>query len=335
MPVPNPIPQFTFFDKSVSPPLPKPTEPPTDLRWLRVEEFLRSRELAPNTRKAYERDLRKFIEWTNKPWHSITHRDLDRYKEELKQRRSPQGKPLTPATINRQLAALGSLFKWLTARDYISKDPTLLLESLKLDEPESKELSDAEIAALYEAAQQQGETVIRDVALLRVLEHGLRASEVSALNIKNYDGTRLVNFYRVKTRKISKVPLLKGAQQALDAYLGWKVRQGLPVAPESPLFVSLAHNSWGKRLSYWGIYKIVEGLAEMGGVKNCHPHRLRHSFGTNLVLNDLDSQVVKELMGHESDRSNKRYIKRALEIKAEKQFYERMERSKSDSQERQ
>lgn len=35
-----------------------------DLRWARVEEFLRSRELAANTRKAYERELKRFLSWT-------------------------------------------------------------------------------------------------------------------------------------------------------------------------------------------------------------------------------------------------------------------------------
>jgi integrase/recombinase XerD len=37
-------------------------EPPAiaDLVWQRVEEFLRSRELSANTRKAYQRQLQQF-----------------------------------------------------------------------------------------------------------------------------------------------------------------------------------------------------------------------------------------------------------------------------------
>ena len=46
LPVSNPVPQFTFLDETTPSPLPKLTEPPTDLRWLRVEEFLRSLEQA-------------------------------------------------------------------------------------------------------------------------------------------------------------------------------------------------------------------------------------------------------------------------------------------------
>jgi integrase/recombinase XerD len=35
----------------------KPTQPPSDLRWLRVEEFFNAKTIAPNTKKAYEREF--------------------------------------------------------------------------------------------------------------------------------------------------------------------------------------------------------------------------------------------------------------------------------------
>jgi hypothetical protein len=40
--------------------------------------------------------LYRWVEWTDKPWHTITHRDVDRFKQHLQQLRSPQGKLLTP-----------------------------------------------------------------------------------------------------------------------------------------------------------------------------------------------------------------------------------------------
>jgi uncharacterized protein with ParB-like and HNH nuclease domain len=54
-----------------------------DLRWSWVEEFFRSRELAWNTRKAYEHELKRFLLWTEKTWHGITHRDIDRWKRNI------------------------------------------------------------------------------------------------------------------------------------------------------------------------------------------------------------------------------------------------------------
>ncbi|NJR55985.1 MAG: integrase, partial [Acaryochloris sp. CRU_2_0] len=46
---------------------PSPVSPstPADLRWSRVEEYFRSRELRPNTHKSYERAFRAFLNWTD------------------------------------------------------------------------------------------------------------------------------------------------------------------------------------------------------------------------------------------------------------------------------
>jgi len=291
-----------------------------DLRWARVEEFLRSRELAANTRKAYERELKRFLSWTLKGWQDVTHRDLDRYKEELRSTPTIRGGRPTAATVNRALAALQSFFKWLTAKDYIARNPALTLEKPKADPLLPQELSAAEVAALVGALEYRGETEARDRALLSVLEHGLRASEVAALDVGDYDGQGL-QIRQAKAGSVGRVPLLPGARQALDAYLGWRVRQGLPTDAESPLFLSASNNSKGKRLSYWGIYKFIEELAELAGVEECHPHRLRHTFATKLVLGGMDTMLARQLTRHKSESSFARYSKRALEIQAQEQFY--------------
>jgi integrase len=57
-------------------------------------------------------------------------------------------------------------------------------------------------------------------------------------------------------------------------------------------------------------------------VEDFHPHRLRHTFGTKLVLKKMDSTLARQLMRHKSEASFERYTRRALEIEAENQFYE-------------
>lgn len=75
-----------------------PQSPPAlaDLRWSRVEEFFRSRELRPNTHKSYEREFKAFLGWTEKGWQDITARDLDRYKDYLKALPSGRGGKRSP-----------------------------------------------------------------------------------------------------------------------------------------------------------------------------------------------------------------------------------------------
>ena len=129
---------------------------PADFRWGFVEEFLRSRELSDNTKKAYTRNLRAFLDWTDKSLLEITARDLNRYKEHLKTKPSRRGGTLSNATINQTLGSLQSWFTWLTKMDYIEKNPALKIEQLKIDPPKALEWSKEEITALFDALTERG-----------------------------------------------------------------------------------------------------------------------------------------------------------------------------------
>jgi integrase/recombinase XerD len=295
MAVPDPIPEFQFLDEIEPALLTSSLESatPADLRWIQVEEFFRNRELAPNTRKAYEREIRQFMSWIDQPWNNITSRDVYRYQQRLQTQRSPQGKALTPATINRSLSALQSFFKWLTAQGYISQNPSLTLKKPKAQEKELKELKDAELKALFAALALRGENEARDTALLRVLQQGLKLSQVSALNVQDYDGVQLQS-KDTSSSEIRRVLLAQEARGAIDAYLDWRSRRKLSTAPESPLFLSGSNNSRGERLGYWGIYKMITELAESANVKGCDPNRLRRTFVSMQMKKreDLASSVV-------------------------------------------
>ena len=316
MPRPMPKPRFIEVGR---PAAAKIALPPTELGWQRVEEFLQVRELAENSKKAYERQLRQFYEWVQKPWQAVTHRDIDRYKLHLKELPSKRGGFLSPATINQSLNALRSFFKWLTVKDYISRNPTLTVEPLKIPPKPPQDLNKKEVGLLEDALSFRGESEVRDRAILHVLAHGLRASEVSALDIRNYDG-KGVGVEDAKWGSDGRVPLKPEAIAALDSYLGWRVRQGIPTTPELPLFISLSNNSKGERLGYRGIYDLVKDLAVASGLENIHPHRLRHTCATLLVLEGMDTMLAKRYVRIKSDTVFSGYSDRALDIKMEQAF---------------
>ncbi|MFG6100517.1 integrase [Leptolyngbyaceae cyanobacterium CCMR0082] len=293
-----------------------------DLSWQRVVEFLRSRELSANTLKAYERQLQLFYAWTqNRHWHDITHRDVDRYKQHLKNQPSKRGGRLAPTTTNQALATLKSFFKWLTVKDYITRNPTLTIEFLKEPAKPPRDLADAQVDQLFEVLAYRGDSEVRDRAILQVLNHGLRAREVCGLDISDYDGRRL----RVREAKWGSdglVPLKPNAISALDSYLGWLVCNGFTVSHESPLFVSLSNNSRGQRLGYSGIYELVKDLAEASELENIHPHRMRHTFVTSLVAAGMNPLLAKRAVRIRSDKIFARYSDRALDFKMEEAFEE-------------
>ena len=55
----------------------------SDLRWLRVEEYFQARSLANNTQKAYRRELKRFLAWTDRAWADLTPRQIAQFKAYL------------------------------------------------------------------------------------------------------------------------------------------------------------------------------------------------------------------------------------------------------------
>jgi integrase/recombinase XerD len=79
---------------------------PTDIRWPVVQEFLRSSSLSPNSQKLYERELKRFIGWTQCRWSDLQSRHLGLYKAYLMELEVAAGKKLSKNSLNSALTAL-------------------------------------------------------------------------------------------------------------------------------------------------------------------------------------------------------------------------------------
>jgi integrase/recombinase XerD len=63
---------------------------------------------------------------------------------------------------------------------------------------------------------------------------------------------------------------------------------------QSRLFLSRT----GRPLERVAVWQIVKKHALAAGVQDAHPHTLRHSFATHLLVGGADLRVVQELLGH-------------------------------------
>lgn len=307
---------------SPSPRLPAPVSAsgasPIDLRSLRVEEFLKARSLTANSQKAYRRELRRFLAWTERPISQITPRQIVQYKEHLE-------KSLAESSVNRALSALKSFFGWVIEAypDSLSTNPTKAVALFRLPSPPAFDLLESEVEALVAAVGQlPPERQYRETALVAVLLHGLRAGEVAALNLGDYDGIRLT-IRKGKDDSGGTVPLNRQAREYLNAYLKERRRLGERYAKHRPLFLSQSPvPGKGERLGYQGIYYTIKRLGQLAGIANLTPHRLRHTYATKLLLKGIDSLHARTLTRHKSEANFKRYAKRALSAAAERAFYE-------------
>ena len=83
----------------------------------------------------------------------------------------------------------------------------------------------------------------------------------------------------------------------------------IPISPQGPIFV----DQGGKRLlgpRHW-----FEDAVKRSGLRNFTWHDLRHTFASRLVMADVDSRTVAEMMGHRSIQMTMRYAHLAPEHK--------------------
>ncbi|MFB6277797.1 MAG: tyrosine-type recombinase/integrase [Halothece sp.] len=261
---------------------------------------------SPNTRHAYEKDLRDFFRTTagSEPTPALVGAflQLDRleavstvlqYKAALFER------GLKQATVNRRLAAIKSLVSYA----YQIGKCDYTLSSIKGEKVQKyRDTTGISSEAFRRVlALPNCETIkgVRDYALLRLLwENALRRGEVSKANIEDFDPQAKVLRIRGKGKgeQADAVDLSQGMVKALLAWL----KQGKRVKRNQPLFWAVDRAHWGHRLSGSAIAQVVQGYCRQAGIeKPMSPHRIRHSSITAaLDVTEGNVRKVQKLSRH-------------------------------------
>lgn len=261
---------------------------------------------SPNTRDAYEKDLKDFfVTMTGQPPNPalVAHfLQLDRFSAialVLKYKQRLVEKNLKEATINRRLAAIKALVRYavkigkcaISLSDIKSEKVTPYRDTTGISPDAFKKM-----LAVPDRDTLKGK---RDYAILRLLwDNALRRSEVAQANILDLDEyAKTLNILgKGKGTQKQAISLSNAAVLALQ---DWLVARG-ELNKKQPLFVALDPSSYGKRLSTTSIYKIVQATATAAGItKTISPHRIRHSSVTAaLDATNGDVRRVQKLSRH-------------------------------------
>ena len=295
---------------------PKPRgapRPPTVL----PDEFLRQRErfmgflrvecgLSENTLLAYGRDvtdlLADLVRRGVRTLKAVNARSLSSHMVGLKTERSLSG-----SSVIRHLATMKVFFRWALASELIEEDPTDVLDRPTRWKKLPDVLSPKDMRALLAAPALQGKEAtqgdagpplwLRDRAMLELLYAcGLRATEVCTLSLHEVHPSLGAVRVTGKGNKQRLVPMGKPARAALDEYLE-KCRPAL-MRPGGRDKGRVLLSRSGRPLERVAVWQIVSRHARAAGLRNVHPHVLRHSFATHLLVGGADLRVVQELLGH-------------------------------------
>lgn len=258
--------------------------------YLRLEKSL-----SPNSIEAYMSDLDKltrFAKDERKDIKDLTYEDLQQFLAQLRDI------GIHPRSQARILSGIRSFYRFLLLDDYISSDPTELIESPKIGMKLPEVLTVNEINRILDSIDLTTPEGQRNRAMLEVLYScGLRVSEL--INLRYADIYPKEGFIRVEGKggKQRLVPISEVALREIRNYLVDRNQMTPKKGFEDILFLSKR----GTSLSRIMVFHIIKQQTEIAGVhKNVSPHTFRHSFATHLLEGGANLRAIQEMLGHES-----------------------------------
>lgn len=263
---------------------------------VKYADYLRNlKGASENTILSYQRDLRNFVHFLHdsgiEKMQNVNRTNITAYLLRL------QKSGRATSTISRNIASIRSFFHFLQKIGIIKEDPTVDLESPKIEKKLPEILSIEEVDLLLRQPNEKDLKGIRDKAMLEVLyATGIRVSELICLEESCVNLTlEYIKCIDPSHSRERIIPLGASAVKALHTYLD-KVRFAMIRDPnEKSLFV----NCSGNPMTRQGFWKLIKVYSKKANIKKpITPHMLRHSFAAHMVANGADLQSVQEMLGH-------------------------------------
>lgn len=260
-----------------------------------VTEFLEAKALtvSPNTINDYSRTLARFVSFARPGTdiQAIGPRDIRAFLATI---------PGKKKTVLNAYIGMASLWSWLLAEGLVADHIVRRVEAPKPDVLLVKPFTQDEIIRLLEHL---GTETTRDRAMILFLvDSGVRASELCGIKLSDIrDGFACVLGKGGKERE---VPVSDRTWRAILDYL--HTRQGQHAR-------YLFTTDDGRPYNRHALRKLLWRLGERAAVPNCHPHRFRHTFAVNFLINTGDSITLQEILGHSTPDMVRRYVNLARE----------------------
>ncbi len=285
----------------------------------RFIDSLRRGNASPNTIRGYGADLAAFIAYfADREGAPITADQFTRLNiREYMAAGFARGH--SQATVARRLSSVRALFDFLVRNEGLATNPARLVATPKIPKQLPAVLSIEEANQLVdgivyrENRDRFPNKVIRDRLIFELLYGaGLRVSELTGLDVDDFERAERWVRVRGKGRKERQVPYGSTAAASLERYLEFREQLEAPAQARALLL-----HKWGgalRRLSVRSIGGIIKKYSvALNADPSLHPHSLRHAFATHLLAEGADLRAIQELLGHASLSTTQRYTQLSLQ----------------------
>lgn len=270
------------------------------------------------TVRNYRHDIESFVAWcasnseTDPETFDLTRITTEDIREWICYRMDVD--KISAVTMNRELSALRSLFKYLRRKNLMTRDIFCRIHTLRTPRKLPTFVPETRMEELLSRLQKMstdGDFFEQRDALIIALFYscGIRLAELQGIRFGDFAADMSTLHVRGKGDKHRMIPLIEDIAPRVKAYMTRIGEMGFSTAKDAPLIVSRE----GKSLSRTTIQQVVKkklGEANVQGKKS--PHILRHTFATHLLNKDADMRDIQELMGHSSLKTTQCYTHNSI-----------------------
>lgn len=280
-----------------------------------VERFLlhitSERRYSPLTVRNYRHDIDEFVEWgeqysgkDNFLLQEVQSEDIREWIMYLAESRN-----LRPSSVNRTVASLRSMYRYLRREEIVERDLFAAISSLRTPQRLPKFVPEGDMVEVVESVLrhlQEGEWRDRRDALMVLIFYscGIRLAELAGICDEDFENDYSTLRVRGKGDKERLVPIVPRVAVEIKRFVAKKFPPNICTGREKTLFLS----KQATPISRIDVQRSVARLLRECGVQGkVSPHVLRHTFATHLLNDGADLREIQELMGHSSLRATQVY----------------------------
>jgi integrase/recombinase XerC/integrase/recombinase XerD len=274
--------------------------------WLKsYRNYLRMRNYSPRTLKSYDQVIKHFAYYV---W-LRRHTDVTKlvfYWKDFENARLDTDVEVTPLmitdflsfvstmqtykpkTFHRIISTLSSFYRYLYTQGAVPTNPLAGIDRPRIKQQEVKYLKHNQVLRLLDSIDD-----LRDKLIIRTIyATGVRVSELCNMNIEDIDFDEHTIRIRGKGDKIRTVFVDDETLDGILKFIGNRI--------VGPVFVG----QQGKNISSRSIQHIFKHYAPSG----ITPHKIRHSYASELYKRSKNLRVVQENLGHTSIKTTEIYL---------------------------